>query len=145
MASQTVVGEMLSKNMIAKWCNVSPESIVFDIGEHGKPFVVGLDVHFNVSHSGNMVVCAVNDKSVGIDIERIREYKLDVAKRVCAETELDLIMQSNDPTDEFTRIWTAKEAYTKYLGIGLGNMDFKLIPSNKAEQHKFEDYWVSIV
>ena len=42
-------------------------------------------------------------------------------KRVCAETELDLIMQSNNPADEFTR------------------------PSDKAEQYKIEDCWVSII
>ncbi len=142
---RTVAGEMLAKTMLAKWCYISPESIVFDRGKHGKPFAVGLDVHFNISHSGNMVVCAVNDKPVGIDIEQIRDYKSDVAKRVCSETELNLILQSDNPADEFTRIWTAKEAYTKYLGIGLGNMDFKSIPSNKAEQYKIEGYWISIV
>ncbi len=142
---RTVAGEMLARTMIAKWCNVLPESIVFNITEHGKPFATQLDVHFNISHSGSMVVCAVNNTPVGIDIERIKDYKSDVAKRVCSEIELDLIIQSNKPADEFTRIWTAKEAYTKCLGIGFGNMDFKSIPSDKAEQYKIEDYWISIV
>ena len=80
---RTVAGEMLARKAIAEWCIVAPESIVFSIREHGKPYAVDLDVEFNISHSGDMVVCAVDDKPVGIDIEKIRPIDLTVAKRIC--------------------------------------------------------------
>lgn len=131
---RTVVGEMVARTMIAKYCNVLPESITFDIGEHGKPYVVELDVHFNISHSGNMVVCAVSDKPVGIDIEQIRPIDLRVAKRVFNEDELQYLFGFS-PTDKdfilsedtgiltrFFEVWTAKEATVKCSGIGIADI-----------------------
>lgn len=131
---RTVVGEMVARTMIAKYCNVLPESIMFDIGEHGKPYVVELDVHFNISHSSNMVVCAVSDKPVGIDIEQIRPIDLRVAKRVFNEDELQYLFGFS-PTDKdftlsedtsiltrFFEVWTAKEATVKCSGIGIADI-----------------------
>ena len=40
-------------------------------GEKGKPFIVGVEnVFFNISHSGDYVVCSVSDREIGIDIEK---------------------------------------------------------------------------
>ena len=64
---RTVVGEMLARKAIAEWCHVSEEDIKFGLSEYGKPFAIGLDVEFNISHSGDLVVCAVDNKPVGID------------------------------------------------------------------------------
>ena len=47
---------------------------VFEYGEHGKPIFVGHpEIHFNLSHCREAVVCAVSDRPVGIDVESIRE------------------------------------------------------------------------
>ena len=67
---RTVAGEMLARKAIAEWGGIAPESITFGTKEHGKPYAKDLAVEFNVSHSGDMVVCAVDDKPIGIDIER---------------------------------------------------------------------------
>ena len=135
---RTVAGEMLARKAISEWCKVAPESITFGIKEHGKPYAKGLPVEFNISHSGDMVVCAVDDNPVGIDIEQIRPIDLTVAKRICTEEEL-IYLFSHAPTAEdfvyttdtavlnrFFELWTAKEAYGKYNGIGLinNNTDF---------------------
>lgn len=128
---RTVAGEMLARKAIAAWCSVEPESIIFAIGEHGKPYAVDLDVEFNISHSGDMVVCAVDDNPVGIDIEKIRPIDLTVAKRICTEEEL-LYLFGHTPMSEdfvyttdstvlkrFFELWTAKEAYGKCIGVGV--------------------------
>lgn len=132
---RTVAGEMLARKAIAAWCSVEPESIIFAIGEHGKPYAVDLDVEFNISHSGDMVVCAVDDNPVGIDIEKIRPIDLTVAKRICTEEEL-LYLFGHTPTAEdfvyttdatilkrFFKLWTTKEAYGKCIGNGI--LEFK--------------------
>lgn len=128
---RTVTGEMLARKAIAEWCKVAPESIRFSIGENGKPYVEDLDIEFNISHSGDMVVCAVDDKSVGIDIEQVRPIDLTVAKHFCSEEELlnlfgytpaekDFSYTANEALlIRFFKIWTEKEAYGKYLGCGL--------------------------
>ena len=128
---RTVAGEMLVRKVIAEWCNVSAENILFDKTATGKPFVKGLPVEFNISHSGDMVVCAVDDKPVGIDIEKIRPIDLTIAKRICTDEELVYLFNHTPTEQDFTyttdqniltrffELWTAKEAYGKCLGVGI--------------------------
>ena len=41
-------------------------------GVHGKPAAAGLPgFHFNISHSGGIGVCALSDRPVGADLQRI--------------------------------------------------------------------------
>ena len=78
-----------------------------------------------------MVVCAVHNIPIGIDVEEIRPIDLLIAKRVCDEEELKYIF-GYLPNDEdfkfsedlavlkrFFEIWTAKEAHSKCVGKGL--------------------------
>lgn len=129
---RTVAGEMLARKAISEWCNVPENSIVFEQTETGKPYAKGLPVEFNISHSGDMVVCAVDDKTIGIDIEKIRPIDLKVAKRICTEEE-QIYLFGRTPTDQdfiytsdheiltrFFKLWTAKEAYCKLKGNGIG-------------------------
>lgn len=128
---RTVAGEMLARKAVAEWCDVSAESIVFDKTETGKPYAKGLTVEFNISHSGDIVVCVVDDKPVGIDIEKIRPIDLKVAKHFCSDDEL-IYLFGHTPTeqdfvyttdheilDRFFELWTAKEAYGKCIGFGM--------------------------
>lgn len=66
---RTVAGEMLARKVISEWCGVTPESISFGTKEHGKLYVKDLAVEFNISHSGDIVVCAIDNNPIGIDIE----------------------------------------------------------------------------
>ena len=150
-----VAGEMLARISIAEWCGVSPESIIFSKHEFGKPFAVGLGVEFNISHSGNMVVCAIDDKPVGIDIEIIRPIDLSVAKRIFTQAELFYLFQ-HPPTEQdfvyttdkekltrFFENWTAKEAYGKCLGNGLEEIKVN-INKELVRTLFFDNYVVSI-
>ncbi|WP_373000468.1 4'-phosphopantetheinyl transferase family protein [Lutispora sp.] len=96
--------------------------IQFSTNEYGKPFVKGFpDFYFNISHSGEWVVCAVDDKPIGIDIEQIQHVDLSLADRFFSRQEvLDI---HSKPIDEqhsyFYDIWTLKESYIKAWGKGL--------------------------
>jgi len=83
---------------------------------NGKPVYSGLDIHFNLSHAGTCVVCAVSDRAVGIDIERPRKNAIKVAERFFTQAECDWI---GDDSLRFARIWTFKEAYAKLTGDGI--------------------------
>ena len=100
---------------------IVPTSNDFDLGACGKPFLKDRpDIHFNISHSGAMAMCALHEAPVGADIEKIRSVGAGVAKRVLTAAEQQVYMQAEDKQKLFFQIWTLKEAYIKYLGTGLG-------------------------
>lgn len=88
-------------------------------GENGKPEVHG--ICFNLSHSHDMVVCAVSEKAVGCDIEKIAGMREHLAERFfCKEEILHLeTFASTERDSEFFRIWTMKESYMKMTGEGM--------------------------
>lgn len=83
---------------------------------NGKPVYKDSCIHFNLSHAGNYVVCAVADNEIGIDIEGPRKNAVKVAKRFFAEAECEWIGEN---INRFSRIWTLKEAYAKLTGEGI--------------------------
>ena len=94
---------------------------VFKTGKYGKAYIDNYnDFHFNLSHSGKMVLCAISDKQVGADIEYIDpEIDLNIAKNYFFNKEYESIMKSDNPSDEFFKYWVLKESYMKYTGFGM--------------------------
>ena len=91
----------------------------FVYNEFGKPSLPNLPIHFSLSHCKDAVACAVSDHNIGIDVESIVPYNPDVARRVCTADELEMLKQSDDKDVDFIKLWTAKEAISKYEGMGL--------------------------
>lgn len=88
--------------------------------KHGKPYFQGRDeLQFNISHSGDIVLCAISDKVIGVDVEKIRSHPEKVVNRVFSERERLQLEASDDTNLFFFRIWTLKEAYVKTLGVGI--------------------------
>lgn len=86
----------------------------------GKPFLKNNPVFFNISHSGDFVICAINDKSeIGIDIEIISDIEIDDFKPQFTENEWNKIISSNNKKETFFEYWTQKEAVIKAHGDGL--------------------------
>ena len=98
----------------------------FEIVRHeaGKPFFTNLpDLHFSVSHSGEIFACAFSDTPVGIDIQEYKnrpdesERCKKIANRFFHPDEIDAL--DADTVSAFYAIWTAKEAYVKLTGEGI--------------------------
>ena len=106
----------------------SPEELVFTYGENGKPRLSDCPLQFNLSHSGEVVLCAVSSAPVGCDIEKIRPRFGDgIAERFFAENEKEYIKEQPDAdkkTSAFYRIWTLKESYVKAVGKGVSALPF---------------------
>ena len=136
-AHQRQCGEALARQMLAEEAKVPPQSISFERTKEGKPYAVGLGLHFNISHSGDLLCCALCSSPIGIDIEQRREVRPDLSRKLCAE---------GDPTEDLLALWTAKEAYFKWLGTGI--KDLKSITLQKIaprlSQIKTKDYILSI-
>ena len=96
------------------------EPPTFGYGEHGKPYILGHpEIHFNMSHCREAVLCVVSTSPVGVDIESIREFKDSLARYTMNDEELECILKSPRPAVEFTRLWTMKEALVKLSGEGI--------------------------
>lgn len=145
-ADNMLVGEILAKTVIKKTFCIDIAKQKFAYTEYGKPYVTNYhDVHFNISHSGEYVACAVYDKPIGVDIQKIGEYNSDIAKRVCNEEELKQIEDSSDKASEFTKLWTQKEAVLKTYGNGIASGDIKdCLDNHNVQSERIEDYWLSI-
>lgn len=102
----------------------------FVYNEFGKPSLPNLPIHFSLSHCKDAVVCAVSDHNIGIDVESIMPYNSDVARRVCTAAELEMLEQSANKDVDFIKLWTIKEAISKYEGMGLA-LPFKSIKAKK--------------
>ena len=75
-------------------------------GEEGKPcFPKRPDICFNLSHSHGAAVCAVHDKAIGVDMERLRTPPRHLGRGMEPEA--------------FFRLWTAREATVKRRGQGV--------------------------
>lgn len=96
----------------------------FRFSPYGKPFLIGSDISFSISHTRGLAVVAIAWRcAVGVDVERITlAFDSDVdwrGLRLLSAAELDLIDRSENPHFSFLRLWTAKEAVSKAIGSGL--------------------------
>lgn len=123
-----IISDHLCRKAVSEFCGVSQEEIVFIKNNHGKPYAKNLPVYFSVSHSAEAVVCAVSDKEIGIDIEKIKPFNPKAAEKFATEKELEYIRSGKNG---FFEIWTLKEAYFKCIGTGLGadikNVSFDIL------------------
>lgn len=123
--------------------NRALEDAGFDIGnvkfkynKFGKPYIEGLPIFFNLSHSGDYTMCVISDSEVGCDIEEIKSTEDKLAKRFfCKEEYEDIISQASDASrkNQFYRYWTLKESFIKATGLGLKLHlnSFQIILGNK--------------
>lgn len=87
----------------------------------GKPSLPG--VHFNISHSDQLVVCAfANVGALGIDIEKIKPIDFSDFDSMFSDKEWEVIKTAKDPLKVFYWYWTRKESIIKAVGMKLSEM-----------------------
>ncbi len=145
-----VISDMLARKGVAQFLKMEAQDITFMKTEKGKPYAVGLPVYLSISHSGDWVVCAVNETVIGVDIEQIRPIDPKILHRTCSEEEQKYIGDISYIENQvrFFEIWTKKEAYLKSIGIGI-SADLKkynmLALNGFVRSEVFdENYYVSI-
>ena len=95
-------------------------------GENEKPYLADFpDVHFNLSHSGERVMCVLSPFDVGCDVEIIKGDRGRLAERFFKPEESAWIKHFETlekKSEAFYRLWTLKECYMKVTGRGLSLM-----------------------
>jgi 4'-phosphopantetheinyl transferase len=101
--------------------------------EHGKPFLTREPkIHYNISHSGEYVVCIFSGEEVGIDIQQHRKvnYERMLERMVPAEM-IREILESDNVEQAFFTQWVLREAYIKWTGEGLSR-NMRTIPMDSG-------------
>ena len=113
------------RQVLARRLERSPESLVFELGEHGRPELPDENqLNFNLSHSEGVALIALAPvEFLGVDVERRRDGRPfgRLAQRFFStlETRDYQTQDEPDPAIVFYRGWTRKEAYLKAWGTGL--------------------------
>ena len=88
--------------------------------QQGKPYFPAQPRrHFNLSHSGSLALCALDDRPVGVDIQVVKVWRERLPQRVCSEKELAWLEEQGAGWEAFTLLWALKESLAKYTGAGL--------------------------
>lgn len=112
------------RQLIAKYLQVLPQRIVFQKNSHGKLYLGGSPLHFNLSHSKNLALYAFTlNRAIGVDVEFIRQKieAEEIAQRFFSEAEVRSLLSfaPERRTQAFFKCWTRKEAFIKALGLGI--------------------------
>ena len=98
-------------------------------GQYGKPFFPGRpDLHFNLSHSGGLALCALGDEPVGADIEWVRPRRAGLPRYALTPGEYGEFLARGGGWDAFYALWTRREAWVKYTGLGVARSRGREIP-----------------
>lgn len=127
------------------------EELVFAKNDFGKPYLVGIhNFHYNISHTRDAIAVGFSKTQIGIDIEKCQLIDLSIAENYFNRNELSYILSNNEEREKvFYEIWTKKEAYIKWKGIGLAMpldmfdvTDVKI--DNRLSTIEIHDYIISI-
>jgi len=117
------------RRVLAACRGCEPGTLVFDLGDHGKPFLAipvieSESIEFNLSHSGDLVLIGVTSSCpLGVDVERLsRKVEFEgLGDRFFSSEESEAIRLR--PEGERRRVffdtWVCKEAFIKAVGDGL--------------------------
>ncbi|WP_306321565.1 MULTISPECIES: 4'-phosphopantetheinyl transferase superfamily protein [unclassified Streptomyces] len=115
-------------------------------GPHGRPALADApDLHFSLSHSGDLALVAVASAPVGADVEELpsAEVAADLTT-VLHPRERDELAALGTPEElrrAMARAWVRKEAYLKGLGTGLARGTDRDYVGVRADSPGAPDGW----
>ena len=133
------------RDLLSYYADIAPQDWQFEKGEKDKPEIINcpLPLRFNISHTKNLIICAVTlEDDIGCDVENTGRNNdvLAIAERYFSPTEskelfaLPVAQQRN----RFFDYWTLKESYIKAWGLGFAipRKDFSFNIADTEDKHK---------
>lgn len=119
-------------------------NINIEAGINKKPYLTSHpQLFFNVSHSGDYAIIAIDNQPIGVDVEFIDAHQnvVEIMPEVFKNPEIDAVLNANDKNYTFYKFWTRKEAIAKASGKGI-DTHFLRIPALEGS-HTIKTAWVS--
>lgn len=114
------------RDLLSHYADIKPQEWRFEKGENDKPEIVNspIPLRFNISHTKNLIICAVTlTHDIGCDVESIgrKSDVLAIADRFFSKSETREMfsLADNQQRSRFFDYWTLKESYIKAWGLGL--------------------------
>lgn len=86
----------------------------------GKPWFPDYPhLHFSVSHSGGLSLCALGEGPIGADLERVRPRSPGLPRYALSNREYAWFRDRGSRWEDFYALWTLKEARVKCTGEGI--------------------------
>ena len=109
-------------------------------GPYGKPYLPQYPQHhFNLSHSGSVLVCAMDDSPVGVDVQICQSRRSSFLDKLCSPEERQWLQERGDSPEAFALLWSLKESRCKWTGRGLQRpISAIAIPLPQANEQQLE-------
>ena len=119
-----IISRGLLRRILGNYLRVAPDVLDLPIDKNYKPHPIsigGIQIHYSMSHAGDMIFIGIAGHSIGVDIEYIdRKFEFhDVLTAAFSEAEILSITQSSDSLKTFFQLWVRKEALLKGTGKGI--------------------------
>ncbi|MDY0132023.1 MAG: 4'-phosphopantetheinyl transferase superfamily protein [Desulforegulaceae bacterium] len=120
----------------------SPGDLNFEYNPKGKPFLGSRDLSFNLSHSNELILIGFSKReSIGVDLEynfKTENY-MAIGEKYFHPKESAVLktLPKEMRKGGFFKYWTAKEAYVKALGDGIGKKIQSFYIKESLAENKF--------
>lgn len=112
----------------------------------GKPYFPGHPrCQFNLSHSGDLALCALSDAAVGVDIELVCPRKEGLPAYTFKGADYERYLALGGGWDAFYILWTEVESIVKYTGEGLKAYRRAQLPDGCVLTNLSGDGWKAAV
>ena len=117
---RSLIAWYILSNALINYYGIDISNMTINHNEYNKPYIDG--IHFNISHSLNLVYVCISKLECGIDVQLLGNNKLLKHKeKLLTLNELSLLegYDKDKQNEIITRIFSKKEAYLKMLGTGI--------------------------
>ncbi len=66
---RSLVGRALTRRLLGRRLGLAPAAVPLGAGPRGKPVLLGPAWHFNIAHSGDLVLVGIGPGPLGVDVE----------------------------------------------------------------------------
>jgi len=144
-AQASLLGKLLVNEGLQ---SLSCEHTLNDIihSQFQRPYIPRSGIEFNISHSGDLVICAIGKCSnLGVDVEEVLPLEIDDYRDVFRNDEWASIQIDRGNYDRFYDYWTKKEAVGKAYGTGLMIPAQEILIQEKTAQVRGKAFYLKAV
>lgn len=132
--NRSIATGLLEAYALLQTLGSSKSAYLIEKGPEGKPYLKDYpEIHYNISHAGNWIVCGIGDQPLGIDVESADKYTERVVTRFFQTEEAeDILLEQNIEVRKeiFAEYWVMKESFMKLSGGGF-SIPLKSFYSNR--------------